>query len=171
MGHFSGLPKNREGENDITSKIRPVDAESESIVLTESNFLLCSVFSVHIISFQAVISGMCLRRNITVKIGGVRGKGRGENKLHLRKNEHEQNKLMDYWKINPQKRGGLNDTSERERGTNKERGVLNYSLVSVCSIQFCLLTLSDINIRITCTVADAVYLVQKENTCIEFKPN
>ena len=60
---------------------------------------------------------------------------------------------------------------ERERGTNKERGVLNYSLVSVCSIQFCLLTLSDINIRITCTVADAVYLVQKENTCIEFKPN
>jgi hypothetical protein len=75
----------------------------ECKILTESNLLLCSVFFVHIIPLQAVISGMCLRRYITVKSGGV--SGRGGDELHRRKNEHEQNNLMDYWKINKKKSG------------------------------------------------------------------
>jgi hypothetical protein len=75
MEHYFGPPKKREDEHDITLKIRTVDAVLECKVLTESNLLLCSVFSVHIFPFQAVISGMCLRKYITVKSGEVRGKG------------------------------------------------------------------------------------------------
>ena len=43
-----------------------------------------------------------------------RGEGKVGDELHRRKNEHEQNNLMDYWKIN-KKKNGQDDTSEKGR--------------------------------------------------------
>jgi len=106
----------------------------ECKVLTVSNLLLCSVFSVHITPFQAVISGMCLRRHIPVKSGGVRGKWGDE--LHRRKNEHEQNNLMDYWKINQKQKKTDWMTRVREGDKYKDRGMLSYNSVPMCSVHF-----------------------------------